>query len=426
MLKITTDGRRAALDLRLVAASSVGSPSPTVPRPLQFQCKTSRCAQNVFALWREHAADRAAQIVFCDVSVPKNEFNLYDELKELLIEMGSPSNEIAFVHDHDAPSKREKLHAKVRSGEVRVLIGSTFKLGLGTNVQERLAALHHLDVPWRPADMIQREGRILRPGNVHKSVKIFRYVTEGSFDAYSWQILENKQRFIAQFLGRGGLRRDCAELDEAVLSYAEVKALAMGDPLMRERVEAATALERLRLLRVRWLEERDGMRREIQSLPGKIESLKTRLADIEMDKRAYELSNVKLSAEERRSLGERILEAQNEHALADDERRLFTYQGFEVTLPAGMTPEKPGLWLIRNGRYKVENGDDALGCVIRIDNKLRSLAEIASDCESEIADLSDRLATLEQVSGKPEPHLEEIELLEERLADLDARLDLPL
>ncbi len=260
MLKITTDGRKAALDIRLVQENAAFS----------LHSKVARCAENVLTVWRATAAGRSTQLVFCDISTPRRDFNIYDDLRRLLMEGGIPPEEIAFIHDATGTRSRLKLFAKMMSGEVRVLMGSTFKLGMGVNVQERLIAIHHLDVPWRPSDMTQREGRILRQGNGNDRVYIYRYITEGSFDAYSWQILETKQRFITGLLSGSLTERSGSDVEGTVLNYAEVKALAIGNPLVKERVETANLLSRYVTLQGRALEERLRLEQELQELPARI------------------------------------------------------------------------------------------------------------------------------------------------------------
>jgi superfamily II DNA/RNA helicase len=227
LLKITTDGRKAALDIRLVEPNA----------GFTYQSKVARCAENVFNIYMKTFFDKSTQLIFCDTSTPKNTFNVYDEMKRLLLLMGVKENEIAFVHDATTENERNKLFNKMRTGEIRVLIGSTFKLGLGVNVQDKLIALHHVDVPWRPADMVQREGRILRQGNKNEEVYIFRYVSAGSFDAYSWQLLETKQKFIDELLANSISARSALDVSDTVLNYGEVKALAIGNMRLRERFE---------------------------------------------------------------------------------------------------------------------------------------------------------------------------------------------
>ncbi len=233
LLKVTQDGRMAALDIRLVEKLAA---------PDQQGTKVYACAKQVYACYLGHPG--TAQLVFCDVGTPGKGFNMYAELKELLVEFGIPGREIAFIHDAVSEKAKKRLFADVNQARIRVLVGSTQKLGIGVNVQERLVAIHHLDVPWRPADMTQREGRLIRQGNRNPEVFIYRYITAGTFDAYSWQILENKARFISQFMKNALTGREAEDISDTVLTYAEIKALAVGDPLIRTRVEMANRLER--------------------------------------------------------------------------------------------------------------------------------------------------------------------------------------
>jgi N12 class adenine-specific DNA methylase len=424
LLKITTDGRKAALDLRLVQGppSSSGAGGMSQAPLFALPSKAERCAQTVFALWQKHAARKNAQVIFCDLSVPQQGFNVYAEVKDLLLRRGVPEHEIAFVHDHDTPSRRAPLYARVRAGEVRVLLGSTFKLGMGVNIQDKLVGLHHLDVPWRPADMVQREGRILREGNENREVHICRYVTEGSFDAYSWQILERKQRFIAQFLGGELSHRSGAELDDAALSYAEIKALAVGDPLLRERTEAAIETERLSLLRRRWLEEQEGLRLELLALPERLAQQQEKEQRILADHEDYRAMWLKQKPKQRRELGERILQGQQAHAGMAEEKILFTYQGFQVVLPARMHTDKPGVLLASRERYAVEIGNNASGCIIRMDNMLDALPELAAKCAQEAAKLGARVSELEKVLQTPDPYKKDLVRAEGRLRALDKKL----
>ncbi|MBR0457315.1 MAG: DEAD/DEAH box helicase family protein [Firmicutes bacterium] len=252
MLKITVDGRKAALDIRLVQEADENA---VYGAPVG-RCKVSECAECVARIWHSTKADRLTQLVFCDTSTPKAGFNIYDDLRRRLVDLGVYAAEVAYIHDAKTDAKREKLFRSVREGEIRVLIGSTFKLGLGVNVQDRLIAVHHLDLPWRPADMVQREGRILRAGNRNAKVEIYRYISEGSFDAYSWQLLETKQRFITDILSGSIAGNSGSEVDDTVLNYAEVKALALGNPLLRSRVETRNELSRLSVLQRKSIENR--------------------------------------------------------------------------------------------------------------------------------------------------------------------------
>lgn len=248
MLKITNDGRKLALDQRLN--------NPLLPD--NPDSKTNACVENVFSIWQDTAKDKAAQLVFCDLSTPKGdgEYNVYDDLRNKLVEKGVPAEQIAFIHEANTEIRKAELFSKVRSGQVRVLIGSTAKMGPGMNVQDRLIALHHLDVPWKPSDIEQQEGRIIRQGNMFDKVKIFRYITKGTFDAYSWQLLENKQKFISQIMTSKSPVRSADDIDEAALSYAEIKALATGNPYIKEKMDLDIQVAKLRLLKANYDSQR--------------------------------------------------------------------------------------------------------------------------------------------------------------------------
>lgn len=294
MLKITTDGRKAALDLRLVDPSAM----------FTYQSKVARCVENVADIYFRTMADKSAQIIFCDTSTPKTGFNIYDEVKDMLLSKGIPSDKIAFIHDARNETQRSTMLAEVRNGDIRILLGSTFKLGLGVNIQDKLIALHHIDVPWRPADMTQREGRILRRGNTNSKVQIFRYITEGSFDAYSWQLLETKQRFITGLLSGSLTERSGKDIEDTVLDYAEVKALAVGNPLVKERVETANELSRYLTLQRKLVESRIRMEKELLEMPGKKSEQESNIARCEADIAFYSLLEV-LSTSQSKYSGEK-------------------------------------------------------------------------------------------------------------------------
>ncbi|MBO4217080.1 MAG: DEAD/DEAH box helicase family protein [Clostridia bacterium] len=423
MLKITTDGRKAALDLRLVDPNA----------SFTYRSKVARCAENVADIYFKTAAERSAQLIFCDTSTPKAGFNIYSELKELLVLRGVPDTEIAFVHDATTEPKREALFAKIRNGDIRVLIGSTFKLGLGVNVQERLIALHHIDVPWRPADMTQREGRILRQGNTNGKVYIYRYITEGSFDAYSWQLLETKQRFIAGLLSGSLTERSGADIEDTILDYAEVKALAVGNPLIKERVEAANELTRYMTLQRKLVESRLRLEKEALEMPGKI---RNQIRVVENCKRdldfyaewkkanppAEDKALQKDEAEKRRALREFIGSAIRRNVLETKEKTLMTYRGFEIILPANMTLEKPYVWLNKSGRYYVELGDTDIGNLIRIDNYLDSLADRLEELTAGLDKLESRERDLQAELAKDESFADKIEEYKKKVADIDKEL----
>ncbi len=423
MLKITTDGRKAALDMRLV--------DPTAK--YTYQSKVARCAENIADIYVKTNGNKSTQLVFCDSSTPKKDFNLYTELKEILKCYNIHEDQIAFIHDADTEAQRSSLFKKVRDGDIRILIGSTFKLGLGVNIQDRLIALHHLDVPWRPADMTQREGRILRQGNTNKKVYIYRYITEGSFDAYSWQLLETKQRFISSLLSGSLTERSGADIDDTVLDYAEVKALAVGNPLVKERVEAANELMRYMVLQHKLTESRLHMEKELLEIPSKIEHQKALISkcedDVEYCIKWREANPVvtenklkKEEAEKRKELRETISNAIKNNILQTSETPLMVYRGFAIVLPTNMTSEKPYVWLVRSGRYYVELGDTDVGNLIRIDNALDTLSDRLKDYNNGLAVFEKKQSDIRAELEKDEGYADEIELYRKKVKDLDEKL----
>ena len=452
LLKITTDGRKAALDMRLID-SAYG---------LEPDSKVFRCAENVAQIYEETRGTKGTQLVFCDISTPKQSFNLYDELKSLLIAMGIPKNEIAFVHDADNEQKRMRLFEEMRNGEKSVLVGSTFKMGIGVNVQDRLIAIHHLDVPWRPADMVQREGRILRQGNTNEKVRIFRYITKGSFDAYSWQLLEAKQRFISQILSGHVIAREGDDVDETVLNYAEVKALAVGNPLLKERIKTANDLSRVLILERDFEEERVRDRQEFKNLPERIRRQERRIERIEKDLKELEdnpFDYNQLTAEEKQDLRRQIFEAVLEWENRADEKYITDYDGFQVIVPANMKPrdggsvkEKDGgshrrkvwqIYLKRNGSYFPElESENGVGK--RLSNFCRDhiekqydpetkkvtgeklvpsrLSMIREEAGTELQNMLERQGILEEKLKQNSPYTEEIVRLEMALRQIDEEL----
>ena len=414
MLKITSDGRAAAADIRLVCPDA----------PFTEHCKVAFCANKVYEVYIKTMDKKCTQLVFSDLSTPKDSFNLYDELKRLLVMMGIPAEEIAFIHDATDDRKREKLFEMTRKGEIRVLIGSTMKLGTGVNVQDRCIAVHHLSLPWRPSDMMQREGRIMRQGNSNKEIYIFRYVTQGSFDAYSYQILENKQRVISQILRGVTTVRSVSEVDDAVLSYGEVKALAVGNPLIKERVEAYNELSRYRALRSKSEETRIALRRQLKEIPDLVDKENDMIRNCTLD--CVYISNKMKPAdsEERKNVRTRVADAirnvvteREEYVIVDD------YCGFRIIYPAYMTADKPYVYLERNGRYTVEMGDADRGIVARIDNVISRIHEFRdayvrsrNALEKKQADI---IVELENIKF----YNEEISFYRDLLADIDKKLE---
>lgn len=436
MLKLTSDGRKAALDMRLI--------DPVFG--LDPDSKVMRCAENVTDVYNSSRNTLGTQLVFCDIATPKEGFNLYDELKNLLIAMGMPENEIAFIHNADSEPRKKELYNAVREGRIAVLIGSTSKMGHGMNVQKHLAAIHHLDVPWRPSDMVQREGRILRQGNENKKVQIFRYVTKASFDAYSWQLLETKQRFISQVMSGNATMRDGMDTDDAVLNYAEVKALAVGNPKIKRRVEVCNELDRYRILQRDYIEERRRKQRAVLALPGKIERQKEKIALCVKDMEDYAREKVdynSLSRQEQHNIRETIYTGvmQNQNSVC--ETTLLTYQGFKVIVPAYMVPRMPAcretaaetgeevmntrnpipyVHLVRNGSYYLEIVSQA-GVTARLNHFLDNLDKQKQKYEEILLELETELRIKENELQKESKGYEnEIEQLKAELAVLNEEL----
>lgn len=423
MLMITTDGRKAALDLRLVDPKA----------GFTYQSKLARCAENVFDIHRRYCKTGGTQIIFCDNSTPKAGFNIYDDMKQLLISMGIPAGEIAYAHDASSEKQRAKLFDMMRKGTIRVLLGSTFKLGMGVNVQDKLIAIHHLDVPWRPADMTQREGRILRQGNQNPKVLIYRYITEGSFDAYSWQLLETKQRFITGLLSGSYTERDSSDIEDTVLDYAEVKALAVGNPLVKQRVETANELSRYLTLQQKLIESRLRMETELRELPAKLAHQRQLIKTAETDKAFYDELAAKLpvpattaekavEAEQRKALREMIFAAVQNNILCAAESSLTEYRGFLVVLPANMRKEKPFVWLQRAGRYYVELGEADVGVLIRIDNFLDGFEAHIKKLRKNLDNLADREKHIRAELVSKESYSDKINDLKAQLEKIDKKL----
>ncbi len=413
MLMITTDGRKAALDMRLIDEGI----------PPQRCSKSEACADNVARLYFEYNETKGTQLVFCDYSTPKASFNIYDELRSLLVTRGIPYEQIAFIHSAGTPSARERLFEATRKGEIRVLIGSTFKLGLGVNVQDKLIAIHHLDVPWRPADMTQREGRILRQGNENEKVFIYRYITSGSFDAYSWQLLETKQRFISSILSGHMYEREGSDVCDTVLSYAEVKAIAIGNPLVKERVERANELDRLLILKRERIRRHEMLRIELDTLPSLIETqrkiIEKAIRDLEF---LRESTYKELDKEQRKRFRERLELALRDNLLETTETPLFEHRGFMITLGAAMNADKPFIWLVREGKYHLELGDSSIGYLPRIDNFLDALEKHLGRLEEGLEALLIKKRDIEIALGEDDTYSSKIEQLMAEIKRIDNEL----
>lgn len=417
LLKVTTDGRKAAVDIRLVSCDT--------PFDHRVKTKIDACAEKVYALYC--AYPETTQIVFSDIGTPKSTFNVYDCLRDKLVELGISDAEIAYVHDATTESSRSQLFAAMNRGTIRVVIGSTQKLGVGVNVQERLVALHHLSVPWRPADMVQREGRILRKGNTSEEVFIYRYITEGSFDAYSWQLLENKQRFISSFLSGTSAAREMEDIADAVLSYAEVKALAIGNPLIKKRVEVANQLERAKIASRARQKQMQELRAVIESAPASIAKLKNLSRIARQDYESYSQHREPIPNEERTAFGEELLEALRNNVQETEERFFDAYQGFSILLPAHMLGDHMHVFIqSRNGgRYycEIESDKTAMGCSRTIDYLLEHLGARADGLYEQAENTRKQMREARSDLERDNPHLAEIDKLKEELADIDKRLE---
>lgn len=393
MLKITTDGRKAALDMRLVDPNAADEPGS----------KLNNCVRNVYSIWSEN--EKLTQLVFLDQSTPKEGFNLYDDIKRKLVNMGVPADEIAFVHDAVTDSMRSSLFNKVRKGKVRILIGSTFKLGTGSNVQNYLVAVHHLDIPWRPSDVTQRDGRMLRQGNKNDSVRIYRYVTNGSFDAYSWQLLENKQRFISQIVRGDYPNRAGDEVDEVVLTYSEVKSLAVGNPLIKRRIEVETELQRKLILRSRIERRKIEAGEALLQMPAKkleLERLRTMftedIARLETANSGFTMQIMGETYKKRRDAGERLIDLLAEYAFLREDKLIGSYRGFDLYLANDLLDARRIFLLKGSGSYRSDLSESAMGVIARMDNCLNGLQ-----------------GRLDEVNGKLDKlDTDELELIEER------------
>jgi hypothetical protein len=401
MLTITNDGRRIALDQRLA--------NPLLPD--EENSKINSIMRNVLDIWERTKDDKLTQLVFCDLSTPKTngEFNIYDDLKQKWIEQGILENEIMFIHDAKNEKQKASLFAKVRSGEVRILMGSTQMMGAGTNVQSRLVAIHHCDCPWRPSDLEQRNGRILRQGNMNEEVEIYRYVTEQTFDAYSYQLIEQKQRFIGQIMTSKAPVRSAADLDEAALSYAEVKALATGNPLIKERMELDVEVSRLKLLKSEYRNQKYRYETQISTtLPRKISAIKQRIQGLEADiqtSRRYEDAEFSMDIggktyTEKKDAGELLLssiktiEDQESHTVGQ-------YKGFDILLQRDDLFKQPYIELQGRIRHRIEMGSDVHGNIQRIDNLIKSLPDLLEYKVDELSSTEKQIEVAKQEVKKP-------------------------
>ena len=427
MLKITNDGRKLALDQRLN--------DPMLPD--DDQSKVNACLENVYHIWADTADQRFAQLVFCDLSTPHNDgnFNVYDDLRRKLIERGVPEGEIAFIHEANTEARMAELFANVRAGKVRILLGSTAKMGAGTNVQKRLIALHHLDIPWRPSDIEQREGRILRQGNDNPKVEIFRYVTENTFDSYMWQTVENKQRFIGQIMTSKSPARSCEDVDETALNYAEVKALATGNPHIKEKMDLEVHVAKLKLLKSNYLSTRYSMEdRLLKQVPHDIRMTEESIAGCDADAALYAANEVKGFAgmtvagfrygpDEKKEAGMAILAACAAKK-SGAETPLGSYMGFNLFLSYDLLAKHFEMRIQGALSYRIELGEDVYGNITRMDNALAGIPDRKSRYEKTLSELHDQERNLKTELEKPFAQEDELKEKAARLTELDAMLNL--
>ena len=424
MLAITNDGRKLSLDQRVV--------NPLLPD--EPGTKVNRCVDNVFRIWEDGADKKLTQLIFCDLSTPGKGFGVYDDIKKKLVARGVPESEIAFIHNADTDAKKKELFAKVRSGQVRVLMGSTAKMGAGTNVQDRLIALHDLDAPWRPGDLEQRKGRIERQGNMNETVHVYRYVTENSFDSYLWQTLENKQKFISQIMTSKSPVRSCEDVDETTLSFAEIKALCAGDPRIREKMDLDVQVAKLRLLKSSFQSQKYTLEDNLaRYFPREIAETKERIAALESDIQTrdahpvpadsfvgIELDGVRYT--ERIAAGEALL---NLLLTVQDMEPVHVgkFRGFDVEISLAEFG-KYSLALKGATEHRIDLGSDALGNVLRIENTLTALDKKLDTNRSRLEDLERQTENARAELEKPLPQEAELAEKSARLIELNAELDM--
>ena len=428
MLKITNDGRKLALDQRLINDML----------PDEDNSKSTTCVDKAFEIWEETKEQKSAQLIFCDLSTPKGDgtFNVYEDICNKLKEKGVPPEEIAFIHDANTEKRKAELFAKVRSGQVRFLLGSTAKMGAGTNVQDRLIALHHLDVPWRPSDIEQQEGRILRQGNMNDKVKIFRYVTEGTFDSYSWQLIENKQKFIGQIMTSKSPVRSCEDIDEAALSYAEVKALATGNPYIKEKMDLDIQVSKLKLLKANHTSQRYRLEDNIaKHYPMQITALKERLegyrADIQtyaahkpVDKDAFSMKIGNRTYTDKKEAGAALIDMCRSAKQPNMAVTIGEYQGFKMSVSFDSFFSKFTISLKGSLSHEVEIGADPLGNLQRLSSALEGMTGKMADVEQKLSNVEHQLETAKVEVTKPFAQEQELAEKLERLAELNTLLNM--
>ena len=428
MLKITNDGRKLALEQRLLNDML----------PDEENSKAATCVEKAYEIWENTKEQKSAQLIFCDLSTPKGDgtFNVYEDIKNKLMEKGVPENEIAFIHDANTELRKAELFAKVRSGQVRFLLGSTAKMGAGTNVQDRLIALHHLDVPWRPSDIEQQEGRILRQGNQNDKVKIFRYVTEGTFDSYSWQLIENKQKFIGQIMTSKSPVRSCEDVDEAALSYAEVKALATGNPYIKEKMDLDIQVSKLKLMKANHTSQKYRLEDNItQHYPHQIAIFKERIEGFTADMNKYSKNKPEdkeqffmqvggKSYTDKKEAGTAIIAMCKEIKGINASADVGEYLGFKLNVTFDSFNNKFVMNVKGAMSHPMEVGTDPLGNITRINNALEAMPIQLEEAQTKLSNVEHQLETAKAEVDKPFPQEAELSEKLERLAELNALLNM--
>ena len=428
MLKITNDGRKCALDQRLLNELL----------PDAEKSKVNTCVENAFQVWEEGKEQKTTQLIFCDLSTPKGDgtFNVYDDVRNKLTEKGIPKEEIAFIHEYNTEVKKAELFAKVRAGQVRILMGSTPKLGAGTNVQDRLIALHHLDCPWKPSDLEQQEGRILRQGNLNEKVKIFRYVTENTFDAYMWQILENKQKFISQIMTSKSPVRACEDVDDTALSYAEIKALATGNPYIKEKMDLDVQVSKLKLLKANHTSQIYRLESDIaKNYPVQISALKERIAGMQsdvsvvknvdlQDNDSFSMNIGNVAYTDKKEAGEAMIAACAGLKAVTTGGKVGEYHGFTLSASYNLFANSFELTIKGKCSYKIEIGKDPLGNIQRIHNALSSIDKKLAESEQKLETVQQQLVTAQEEVKKPFSKETELNEKMERLSELNALLNM--
>ena len=428
MLKVTNDGRKLALDQRMIDPMLPDDPNS----------KVNACIENVYHIWEEHADTKAAQLIFCDLSTPKNDgtFNVYDDIREKLIARGVPAEQVRFIHEANTDAQKKELFAKVRSGEVRILLGSTQKMGAGTNVQDRLIAIHNLDCPWRPSDLEQRQGRLERQGNMFPEVEVYRYVTEQTFDAYLYQLVESKQKFISQIMTSKSPVRSAEDVDEVALSFAEVKMLATGDERFKEKMDLDMQVAKLKVLKQSYLSEHYDLEdRILKYFPQTIKEFEERIAGYERDAALVEQHKPQgeekfcpmtikgVTYKEKSDAGEMLLAVCKENPLANPVE-IGSYRGFKMEVYYDTLNTHYCLNLCGTAKHKVELGSDALGNLTRIENELAKFPARLEAAKTRKAETLEQLANAKTEVLKPFAFEEELKEKMERLNALNIELNL--